>query len=261
MKSLKLKAAEHLQDLLYEETLEARLLDDFGNIHSIPRNVWISTSAPEIFQSGRATYALEGQVYSGQVILDESELRKKLSIASAPETLESPIFRRDGKEWVFSWEGNSIRRANLKGFGYIHRLLSTPFEEVSSVDLLGGAIWDSLPGGDPDVLLDKRATWEVECALEAGNEMLKSSKNSAENIDLKKTIEILSTYVSGGTGKRGKPRKFIDSGERARNAVQDCIVRAIEKLEISPLGDYLRIYIKKGIFCSYRPPSKLPWSL
>jgi tetratricopeptide (TPR) repeat protein len=62
----------------------------------------------------------------------------------APAGPVAAVLRRDGESWTVGYRDEAFRIANMKGLGYLSRLLAEPGREVAALDLVAGGA-----GNDP----------------------------------------------------------------------------------------------------------------
>jgi hypothetical protein len=263
LRALNLQAIGRLQSMLYEEELKAKLLNDDGNMHPIPRNIWASKFAPKIFYSGRATFKLGGQSLSGQVILGDSDLNNMLSFSSTPQ-LPTFRFNSEKKEWEFSWEGVSATHSrDLKGLRYLWTLLSSPNKKIHAIDLTDSAGTDFTPNMQRARVLDNDAIKAIKDKI---NNLFAESQGLTDpekSLEIKEEIAALKKQLMIDTGRRGVGRKFNDDNDRARKAVQKNIANTYKVLDekIPSMADYLHTFIVTGEFSVYNPEISLTWLL
>src|SRR5262249_1669517 len=143
---------------------------------------------------------------------------------------------------------------DIKGLGYIQRLLQHPGREFHALDLLKtadpGAIKkdtvvgpeEALPvgitirrglSGDAGEMLDAQAKSEYQCRLDELNELLedqreRGSQERAEQIESE--IDILKREIGRALGIAGRARRAGSNAERARLNVTRAIKTALEKI-------------------------------
>jgi hypothetical protein len=113
-------------------------------------------------------------------------------------------------------------------------------------------------GTDSNPLLDPTAKAEYRRRIEelrAAMDEAKAFNDTARAADLEKELEFIALELSRAVGAGGRDRKHRAEDERARVNVTNAIRTLTTKIakEHAALGRYLRLTIKTGRFCSYRP--------
>ncbi|HWM18068.1 MAG TPA: hypothetical protein VNO51_00150, partial [Ilumatobacteraceae bacterium] len=176
----------------------------------------------------------------------------------------SGVLRRDGKRWVVAAGEREVVAPDLVGFAYLGTLLAHPGEEIPAIELCGGAAVDDTGHS----MIDREAldsyrdrVREIDVALVAAEE-----DSDLGRVDqLRDEREALRSELSSVLAVNGRPRRFVDSTERARTAVRKAIARAIDTIDASDddLGAELRQTISTGRSCVYVPDPRRPrrWSV
>jgi hypothetical protein len=175
------------------------------------------------------------------------------------------VLASDGKWWVASCGGTSVRIRDTKGLRYLAALVSRPGNERHVLDLVdmvegvapcGGS--DRRALGDAGELLDSKARAayrrrieelrvEADDALEAG--MLETAEARQAELDA------LVQQLAEAFGLGGRERRAASAAERARLNVTRAIRAATGKLaEALPgAGAVLDRNVRTGLYCCYAP--------
>jgi hypothetical protein len=171
---------------------------------------------------------------------------------------------------------------NVRGLHYIAYLLARANEHVHALDLavlgvrpadgrinVGGARQDSLHVADfvaQGLVLDERARAEYRGRLrELGAERAEAERlndyGQLERIEAE--IEAIEGYLTAGTGRGGRARRWVSPSERARVNVRNAIAKALRSIERhhQPLYRHLLNSIKTGAVCTYVPEQTVRWEL
>jgi tetratricopeptide (TPR) repeat protein len=183
-----------------------------------------------------------------------------------PEPVVSAAaFRREGDFWTIVWDGTTFRLRDVKGLGYIAKLLQSPGQDLHVLELVGAPVEPSA-GGSP--VLDERARAEYErrhAELEDELDEARAWNDVERAARLEGEIDFLTRELTQALGLRGRSRSFGSPAERARISVTKAIRTAIRLIDAhSPeLAAHLEAAIQTGRFCSYAPPGAAPpsWSL
>jgi len=172
---------------------------------------------------------------------------------------------------------------DIKGLGYIQRLLQSPGREFHALDLLSiaepGTIKadmvvgpeETLPvgitirrglSGDAGEMLDAQAKRDYQRRLHELNELLEDQRERGnhERVDqIESEIADLSHEIRRGLGIGRRDRRAGSNAERARLNVTRAIKTGLEKISESDgeLGALLERSIRTGSFCSYVPSPEL----
>jgi hypothetical protein len=179
-------------------------------------------------------------------------------------------FRRSGAAWILGLDSRTAQFRDMRGLGYIARLLAEPGHEIHVLDLTaaGQREVEASTRGDSGEHLDATARASYEARLrEADGELDEAERmNDRGRVEaLRHEIELLTAELSRGFGLGGRTRRAGSSQERARVAVTRAIKYAIDKIETQDpaLAEHLRACVHTGTFVSYRPSSRDPvhWAL
>jgi len=189
------------------------------------------------------------------------------------------IFSRRGDYWTVGLGDIRFPIKDIKGLGYIQRLLLHPNKEFHALDLLstagGGApapdtvigAEEALPvgiairrglSGDSGEMLDEQAKREYGRRLDDLKELLEDQRERGnyERVDqIEREIEDLSHEIGRAVGLSGRDRRSGSNAERARLSVRGAIKAAIQQVSAQDksLGLLLQRCVKTGTFCSYSP--------
>ena len=113
-------------------------------------------------------------------------------------------------------------------------------------------------GKDSNPLLDATAKAEYRRRIDEVRDSLEQARefNDTEKVaELEKELEFIGIELSRAVGAGGRDRKHRAEDERARVNVTNAIRTLTTKIaaEHPSLGRYLRLTIRTGRFCSYRP--------
>jgi len=137
---------------------------------------------------------------------------------------------------------------DLKGFQYLHKLLSKPGEEIHCNELADVKIVENdIPATEKKTLADMKQQHsklkeQKNSALNRGDETL-AAKYDAE-------MEEIEAYLKSTTGKHGRIRKH-GSGEKARQSVKKAIDAALDKIRLECLAAHQALKITTGHSCAY----------
>ncbi|MGH7864141.1 MAG: ATP-binding protein, partial [Candidatus Binataceae bacterium] len=199
---------------------------------------------------------------------------------------ETGIFACSGEYWAVGCGGRTFSLRDLKGLGYIQRLLRDPGREFHALDLLGSASGDPSiasanvkhedalpvgvtirPGltGDAGEMLDAQAKREYQRRLHDLTEALEDQRergNHERADQIETEIEFLAREIERAVGKGGRDRRTGSNAERARLNVTRAIRAALEKIsqQHAALGELLDRSIRTGSFCAYVPDPHHPVS-
>lgn len=173
---------------------------------------------------------------------------------------------RQGKWWIASYGGSSVRLQDTKGLRYLAELIARPGAErhaldlvdcVEGVDAVGGL--DRRALGDAGEVLDTRARRAYRHRIEqlradAADALAAGQLESAEA--LQGELEHLVRQLALAFGLGGRDRRAASAAERARLNVTRALRAATTKLaEVMPgPGGALDRAVRTGLYCAYEPP-------
>jgi tetratricopeptide (TPR) repeat protein len=179
--------------------------------------------------------------------------------ADLDDTCRATILRHDPNGWIIDDGDHRLELPDLIGIHYLAALLTRPGEEVTALELIGGADVD----GKPHELIDdealrsyRRRVAEIDAELEA----TRPHGPSRRVADLEREREALRTELSSVLARSGRARRFTGSAERARTSVRKAITRAANSLAAADpeLGEEVRTTITTGQSCAYHPDPQRP---
>ncbi|HUQ38997.1 MAG TPA: hypothetical protein VM030_02500 [Acidimicrobiales bacterium] len=172
---------------------------------------------------------------------------------------------RDGRWWVASWSGTTVRIGDSKGMQYLAELVRVPGAERHALDLVdrvegvgGTGQPDRRSLGDAGEMLDGRARTayrhrvealrgEIEDAL--GDERLEAAEALQEELDQ------LMAQLAKAFGLGGRTRVAGSAAERARLNVTRALRAALARLAdaLPDAGATLDRRVRTGLYCAYEP--------
>ncbi|MHC4269742.1 MAG: hypothetical protein ACYSWS_01185 [Planctomycetota bacterium] len=179
----------------------------------------------------------------------------------------------------------------MKGFDYIHYLLSTPNHEFYVLDLVheikkilppkdiyngvnteeteGQLIEENLTLSSSDStgeIMDKETI--KDCENRRAELLIKLSdaielKNDEAAAEIKDEIEKINKQLNAGRDKRGQPRKFSSNTEKTRKSVSKAYKTSLKKIKDGhpALWKHFKNTLTIGISCSYKPEKPMSWEL
>jgi tetratricopeptide (TPR) repeat protein len=236
--------------------------------------------ANEKFDAAVEIYRRHG---AGQRWIDRVEAARASSSAprksAEPATASPgrPTLKPDGDFWTITYQGNTFRLRKLKGLAYIAYLLAHPGIRIHVRDLVamveggasrvpatsvGQARADGLEAvrdlGDAGETLDPQAISEYRKRMgEVRQELAEAEKNNDSGAvqRARHELELLTSQLTAGVGRGGRPRRSSSHVERARALVTKNIRASIERIRRNDvrLADHLATSIRTGAFCAYLP--------
>lgn len=217
-----------------------------------------------------------------------------LTISSTDATLRNDqrrteaIFRRHGKTWELTFDGDRVVVRHRIGLIYLSTLLKHPNRLISSVELANlahsvnealnnaarGDLQHQMQNGNfsedfghtGHVILDERAKAEFRARLSELDEEFQLA-SSAENDERASAIdrerEFLLQELSRATGIGGRNRYTKSTSERSRTHVSKAIKAALGTVEEAhpTLAYHLKSSIKTGAHCVYQPTEQYDWAI
>lgn len=167
-----------------------------------------------------------------------------------------------------SLSSHSVRVRELKGFGYIVRLLADPEREFHACDLAGGGIPIGVAApmgawpGDAGPHLDEQARAAYRRRLVEIDEDIEQARelNDPERLaQAQSEREFLVRELGRAVGLGGRERRAGSPAERARVSVTRAVRRAITRVrEHHPaLAEHLDRFIRTGTYCAYLPDPRV----
>jgi hypothetical protein len=176
-------------------------------------------------------------------------------------------FRRKGAVWTIAYGDERFSLRDRVGLLYISYLLAHPGEPIPSLTLAaqnGEAELRLIRLHQP--VLDSQARDEYSARLREIDLQLKASLNdgdSEQRASLVEQKEILQDQLRTTARLGRRPRTFPDNQERARVSVTKAIHAAVAEIGTynADLACFLRLSIKTGASCTYRPAEEMKWKL
>ena len=138
------------------------------------------------------------------------------------------------------------------------RLLAAPRTDVEAAELAGVVI-----SASAHELLDTKAIAQYRRRMD---ELRRAIETAEANLDVERVavyraeLDELVEHVEDQLGLAGRSRRFADSSERARTAVQKAIRRAIHRVGVGAptLAEGLSRSVRTGSLCRYEPVEGMP---
>lgn len=201
------------------------------------------------------------------------------SAAKLSSEIQKNTIRREGDFWTLIFDQRVLRLKHSNGLLFVAHLLQHPdrdFHVAQLVALLSQArpvqaeaIYLSradkerlgmhdVAGKDSNPLLDPTAKAEYRRRIEELRDSLEQAKEFNDNekaANLEKELEFIGVELSRAVGVGGRDRKHRAEDEHARVNVTNSfrILTAKIAKDHPALGRYLRLTIRTGRYCSYRP--------
>jgi len=199
---------------------------------------------------------------------------------------QAGIFACSGEYWTLGCGNTTFSLKDIKGLGYIQRLLQHPGEEFHALDLLGstgtsaapevervdqnsvlGGATVSIGGlGDAGEMLDAKAKHEYQRRLVELREELEDLRERGDEkrgAQIETEIDFLHREIARAVGLGGRDRRVGSAAERARLNITRAIKSALQKISErhGQLGELLDRSIRTGSFSCYRanPRSPITW--
>ena len=177
---------------------------------------------------------------------------------------------RDGKWWVASHGGTTVRLQDSKGLRYLAALVARPGVEAHALDLADRADPAALSPGGATSVPARRALGDAGPVLDAAaraayRRRIEELRGAAEEaLDAGRLDEAaaldeeVSAYVrelARAFGLGGRERRAASAAERARlnvtRALRAAIVRVADALPVA--GAALDRGVRTGLYCAYEP--------
>ncbi len=182
--------------------------------------------------------------------------------APTPAAPAPARFVLEGSVWTMSFAGRTVRLPAAKGLTVLATLLARPGREVSCTELAGAAVEQPDTGEVLDAQAQRRYEARiVELQDDLGEAEERGDRGRAEAASLE--LDLLVEQLTAARGLGGRTRRSGGSAERARTAVTWRIRSAIKRIDaVHPdLGRHLRVAVRTGSWCSYRPEHPVAWEL
>ena len=171
-----------------------------------------------------------------------------------PDVWRRPTrLRRDGEDWVLTFEGRSTRLRHSKGLTQLAALLANPGQEISAVELAGG-----IDSSARTPVLDESAKRAYRQRLAELDEALRLADVHGDAASARRREAERAALVAElkrATGLAGRSRAFSDDAERARVNVTRTVRQALDRiLAADPdTGRHLLGAVRTGTRCIYQP--------
>jgi tetratricopeptide (TPR) repeat protein len=177
-------------------------------------------------------------------------------------TLDASIVREQ-RHWVLSLGEHRAVVVDRLGVRYLAELLSHPDQQITVLELAGGAPASRLDSFGAQPVLDRmaRAAYRRRAAeLTEAVAAADARGDSPGSTRLRAELDALLDQLRQGTGKGGRARAFADAHERARTSVRKAIKRAIDEITSADpeIGSLLAETIATGATCCYTPDPHQP---
>lgn len=244
---------------------------------------WAEIGAP--FELARArVVAADALASSGELVGAEQERRAARAAfeefgatawiermegtpAAPPSVGEAVVatFRCEGDLRVAGLGGDVVRLRDMKGFGYVARLLAEPGREVHVLELVGAGARPAERGvpvlDDVAVESYRRRLREVDEDIDEATQMHDMGRLELARADR----DYLVAELSRAVGLGGRRRSVGGSAERARTSVTRTVRYALSRLaEHHPaLAAHLDQHVHTGTYCRYEPDAlvRVVWDL
>ena len=171
----------------------------------------------------------------------------------------------DGLWLVGQGAGRPVRE--LRGMGYLHRLLTHPEVPVPAIELASGGR-GTVVQPPADTVIDRQAATAYRTRLSSIDEELDEAQRWADlgRLDrLSAERRALLDELAAASGLGGRLRGTGSTRERARVAATKAIATAIDRVALvdDELGRHLRAAVRTGSDCSYSPArgDRVAWVL
>jgi predicted ATPase len=183
------------------------------------------------------------------------------SVPSQPDASVA-TWRHEGDIWALTYDGITVRLADVKGLADLATLLSHAGREFAVADLMGSSV-DSVDLG-PTIDATARRAYErriIELQQDLDEAERRGDLGRAEVA--KAEFDQLVDTLTAATGLAGRSRRPGDPVEKARSAVTRRIRDAIRRIaEVHPtLGAHLSGSIRTGRWCAYEPAEPIRWAV
>ncbi|HKN11558.1 MAG TPA: AAA family ATPase [Candidatus Binatus sp.] len=196
------------------------------------------------------------------------------------------VFVCNGEYWTIGYADANFSLKDIKGLGYLQRLLQHPGEEFHSLDLLngpgaagaleldgpdkasllGGATVSVGGLGDAGEMLDAKAKQDYQRRLIELREELEDLHERGDErraAQVESEIDFLHREIARAVGLGGRDRRAGSAAERARLNVTRAIKSALQKISEhnNQLGELLDRSIRTGSFSCYlaNPQAPIAW--
>jgi tetratricopeptide (TPR) repeat protein len=199
------------------------------------------------------------------------------SVAHTDDVPATPFaneFRCNGDHWTITYDGKSVTIRDLRGLGYLCRLLGQPGREFHVLDLATDSSVDpasrhdgaqdglSAPT-DAGPLLDQQAKDQYKRRLADIDDDLQEAEafgDEGRAARARAERDFLVRELSRAIGLGGRDRRAGSASERARASVTQAVRHAMARItEHHPdLGEHLARTVRTGTYCVYLPDTRVP---
>ncbi|MGH8902678.1 MAG: ATP-binding protein [Egibacteraceae bacterium] len=227
----------------------AELLLDHGGAEERPAALGLLSEALD-------TARTLGMTPLADAIFARLETLEPAPSATPAGSAPTSMFRRQGEYWAITYRDRSFLLKDMKGLGYLARLLAEPDRELHALALVHAGQVEVTAGlGDAGELLDRQARAAYRRRLAELRQELDTTVDPEHTARLRTEIDFLAGELAAAVGMGGRDRKAASAAERARLNVTHRIRAAIRKIATHDpdLGRHLDASIRTGAFCCYRP--------
>ena len=175
----------------------------------------------------------------------------------APST--AAVFRLNGDTRTVTFSATTVLLRELKGMGYLARLLAEPGRELHVFDLLGVA----LPAVDAGPVIDAQARAAYKRRIAEIDEDIADAERcgDAERVALATADrDYLVRELARAFGLGGRQRLADSTSERARASVTRALRYALDRIGAHhpALAEHLACTVRTGTYCAYVPDPRVP---
>ena len=168
----------------------------------------------------------------------------------------------EGATWEVTFAGHTRRLRDSKGLRDLVVLLARPEQEVHCLELIGGANVGSAPGPT----LDSQARRAYQARIRELQDEIDDARSANDPVRAEwaeAELDALVQQLAEAYGLSGRSRATGSAAERARSAVGWRIRAAIRQAaDAHPeLARHLRNSVRTGVWCSYRPETRVDWRI
>jgi adenylate cyclase len=210
-----------------------------------------------------------------QVADGSADRKSGLGLRGTPPA-QTAILARSGDVWTVGYGGATFSLKDIKGLGYIQRLLQHPGEEFHALDLLSGpgAVGNTestnpdnaslhVEAGDAGEMLDAKAKQDYRRRLLELREEVEDRRERGDHegaAKVKSEIDFLVREIARAVGLHGRDRRAGSAAERARLSVTRAIKAAVQRISEhhASLGEVLGRSVRTGLFCRYVADPRVP---
>ena len=169
------------------------------------------------------------------------------------------VFRLHGDTRTVTFGGTTVLLRELKGMGYLARLLADPGRELHVFDLLGVA----LPAVDAGPVIDAQARAAYKRRIAEIDEDIEDAEHcgDAERVALATADrDYLVRELARAFGLGGRRRMADSTSERARASVTRAVRYALDRIGAhhAALAEHLACTVRTGTYCAYVPDPRAP---